>query len=301
MVHNWNGPLPLISTFKKFFMSQSSSSSNIVVSNNFSELQQYYLQKNLPIAMANLRTVHNVCPIEVVRFILDLMRFNENSKNAFSDSYYRASLIDSLANTVTASIASLQNIETSANLSPEMHLVVEEICLRLNLEKIVPTFQYVVSTSCLRALRRLQKLGHIPEDIAVFKQYAHVRNTFDGVRMCAFEILVEFLTLRPEFELIEYLLDAVDTDHSYTVKQHVVQQLHRSAPIKFNFDEISKPAESLLNRLWHLMAKYALNYRLKTELAKLYHALYGFGKPKCLRQIKETIKINETIEAVNLF
>lgn len=148
MSHNWNGPLPLIPTFKKFYTSQSSGS--LVVNNNFSDLQLYFLEKAIPVAMGNLRTSHNMCPAEVVRFILDLIKFNENSKNPFSDAYFRAALIDGLANTITPSIASLQNSETSANLSPEMYLTCEEICLRLNLEKIIPSYHFVITTSCLR-------------------------------------------------------------------------------------------------------------------------------------------------------
>jgi transcription initiation factor TFIID subunit 2 len=75
---------------------------------------------------------------------------NENSKNPFTDAYYRAALLEGLANTITPSIASLQKSGTSGSLAPEMHLTCEEICLRLNLEKIMPSYQFVVTNSCLR-------------------------------------------------------------------------------------------------------------------------------------------------------
>ncbi len=296
MVHNWNGPQPLISTFKKFFMTQSSQ--NLVTTNNFSDLQQYFLQKTIPVAIGSLRSAHNLCPPDMVRFILDLIRFNENSKNQFSDAYYKAALIDGLANTITASIAQLQNVETSANLSAEMQLVGEEICLRLNLEKIIPSYHYVITVSCLRALRKLQKMGHIPEDLNIFKQYACEPSIFDGVRMCAFEILVEHLSLRADEELLEFLFDVIENDHSYAVKQHLTLHLCRSAPFKFNADDFCK-AEVLVNKLWLLMAKYAMNFRLKSALAKLYQSLYGFSKPKCLRQVMKPF--NDAVEAVNLF
>lgn len=148
MANSWNGPLPFISTFKKFFASQSSA--NLVINNNFTDLQNYFVQKTLPVAMGNLRSAHNTCPPEVVRFLIDLIRFNENSKNSYSDVYYKAALIDSLANTVTPLVASLQNSETSANLSPEMYSICEEICLRLNLEKVLPSYHFLITISCLR-------------------------------------------------------------------------------------------------------------------------------------------------------
>ncbi len=302
MVHNWNGPLPFISTFKTFF--KSPSAINIVKSNNFSDIQLYYLQKNIPIAMGNLRTVHNLCPAEVVRFILDLIKYNENSKNRFSDCYYRAALIDGLSNTLSSSVASLNTFggSKSSNLSADLHSVIEEIVLRLNLEKILPSYHFLISASCLKALRKLQKLGHIPEDKNIFKQYALNKNTFDELRMIAFEILIDFLTLRHDDDLFCLLIDSIETDHSYCVKQHIIQQLvkHASA-FKFNFDEVSKHSENYANKIWCLMNRFNLNYRMKSSLVELYHSFYGFNKPKCLRQIKETLKISETIEAVNLF
>lgn len=196
MIHSWNGPLPLIPTFRKLFMSPACP--NIVSSNNFNDLQLYFIQKNVPIAMGHLRNTHNVCPSECIRFLLDLIKFNENTKNPYSDCYYRAALIDSLASTVSTSLACLQSDTfggtKSANLSQDMRLVVEEILLRMNLEKILPTYRYVITCSCLKAIRNLQKLGHIPDDIDKFKEYAEYRRNFEDVRLVAFEIIIEYLS-----------------------------------------------------------------------------------------------------------
>jgi transcription initiation factor TFIID subunit 2 len=35
-------------------------------------------------AMATLRNMHNICPPEVVRFLLDLFKYNDNGKNKVS-------------------------------------------------------------------------------------------------------------------------------------------------------------------------------------------------------------------------
>lgn len=195
MIHMWNGPLPFISTFKKLFMT--SSGQNLVNSNNFSDLQLYFLQKNIPIAMGHVRSTHNLCPSEIIRFLIDLIKFNENSKNNFSDCYYRAALIDALGSTLSASIASLQNDSfgpKSANLSQDMRLIIEEIVLRLNLEKLLPTYRFIITCSCLKALRSLQKMGHIADNVEIFKEYAGYENNFEGVRMVAFEIIIEYLS-----------------------------------------------------------------------------------------------------------
>ena len=142
-------------------------------------------------------------------------------------------------------------------------------------------------------------MGHIPEDLALFKQYAKNKNNFVGVRQCAFEILIEFLSLRADEELIDFLFNTIENDHSYTIKHHIVMYMACQTPLKYNFDDSSESSKKLVNKLWCLIFKFKLNYRLKTGLTKLYQSLYGFGKPKCLKQVM--IPFNEAIEAVNLF
>ena len=43
--------------------------------------------------MAGLRNMHGICPPEVLKFLLDLFKYNDNSKNSFSDIYYRSALV----------------------------------------------------------------------------------------------------------------------------------------------------------------------------------------------------------------
>jgi len=45
--------------------------------------------------------------------------------------------------------------------------------------------------SCLKAIRRLQRFGHLPSDATVFKSYA-VDGNFSDVRLAALEALVDF-------------------------------------------------------------------------------------------------------------
>ena len=91
MASNWEGPPAMLVMFKKMF--GSFAAGHMVKQNDFSSLQCYFLQKEIPRAMAKLRNAHGVCPPEVLKFILDLFKYNDNSKNTFSDNYYRAALV----------------------------------------------------------------------------------------------------------------------------------------------------------------------------------------------------------------
>lgn len=59
-----------------------------------------------------LRNIHGICPPDVVRFLLDLFKYNDNSKNHFSDNYYKASLVDALAATITPVISVMQPVSS---------------------------------------------------------------------------------------------------------------------------------------------------------------------------------------------
>lgn len=100
------GPPALLVIFKKMF--GSFANSHICKQNDFSNLQSYFLQKEIPIAMAGLRNSHNICPPEVLKFLLDLFKYNDNSKNSFSDNYYRAAMVEALGETVTPVVSVLQ-------------------------------------------------------------------------------------------------------------------------------------------------------------------------------------------------
>ncbi len=84
-------------------------------------------------------------------------------------------------------------VTTAENLAPDTKLVLEEVTryiaysetlfpitkfqfiskIRyLNLEKLLPSYKYTVTKSCLKAIRRLQKLGHLPSKAGIFKDYA---------------------------------------------------------------------------------------------------------------------------------
>lgn len=62
------------------------------------------------IFFTGLRNIHGICPPEVVRFLLDLFKYNDNSKNHYSDNYYKAALVDALAATITPVISVLQPV-----------------------------------------------------------------------------------------------------------------------------------------------------------------------------------------------
>jgi len=112
MVATWSGPPAMLAIFRKLF--GSASCRRIIKQNNFSNFQHYFLQKTIPVAMAGLRNAHGICPPEILAFLMDLFKYNDSSKNRYSDNYYRAALIEALGATVTPVISVQQGTAITA-------------------------------------------------------------------------------------------------------------------------------------------------------------------------------------------
>ncbi|XP_067013693.2 transcription initiation factor TFIID subunit 2 [Anabrus simplex] len=281
MVANWAGPPAMLAIFRKLF--GSFSCPHIVRQNNFTNLQHYFLQKTIPVAMAGLRNAHGICPPDVIRFLLDLFKYNDNSKNRYSDNYYRASLVEALGATVTPVISVVQQgtAITADSLSPDTKLVLEEITRCLNLEKLLQCYKYTVTMACLKAIRKLQKFGHLPSNPSLFRSYA-AYGQFIDVRLAALEGLVDFTRVDGKWDDLEFLLDMVENDPEPRVRHQLVRMMVECPP----FDRGHKhrlDREELVERLWSLMnCQLSHDSKLRCDIVDLYYTLYGLRRPLCI-------------------
>lgn len=190
MAITWTGAADLLQVTKKLLCA---GVPPIPIRNDFSDVQRYMLQKSMPRALASLRTQHGVPPSDVVQFVVDLMHYIENGKNAYDDSVLRATYVDAIAATLPATGRQASaSPPTLSACSADVRLVLEEIVLRLNLEKMLPSTRHAVTVSCLRALRQAQRHGHIPDGVDIFMPYATYGNA-DELRLCAFDIIIDYL------------------------------------------------------------------------------------------------------------
>ncbi|XP_055376719.1 transcription initiation factor TFIID subunit 2 [Condylostylus longicornis] len=282
MVTSWQGPPAMLNIFRKFF--GSFSAPHIIKQNNFTNFQHYFLQKTIPVAMAGLRTSHGICPQEVIRFLLDLFKYNDNTRNHYSDNYYRASLVDALGNSITPVVSVVQQGApiTSENLSADAKLVLEEVTRLLNLEKYLPSYKYSVSVSCLKVIRKLQKCGHLPSLPQIYRCYAAYGQYID-VRVAAMECLVDFVKVDGRWEDLDHLLSLLETDPDPAARHALARLLIENPPFSKNIrSRLDK--EDLVERIWSNMnSKLSHDDKLRCDMVDLYYALYGSKKPYCLQ------------------
>ncbi len=80
-----------------------------------------------------------------------------------------------------------------------MQQVLEEVTRCLNLEKLLPCYHHTVTVACLRAIRTLQKNGHLPSDPTLFQTYAQYGHFMD-IRLAALEALIDYVKGRFTYE-----------------------------------------------------------------------------------------------------
>ncbi|KAH8242480.1 hypothetical protein KR032_007720, partial [Drosophila birchii] len=286
MVASWSGPPAMLNIFRKFF--GSFSAPHIIKLNNFSNFQLYFLQKAIPVAMAGLRTSHGICPPEVMRFLFDLFKYNENSRNHYTDAYYRAALVEALGETLTpvVSVAMHGTQITTDSLSTDAKLVLDEVTRLLNMEKHLPSYKYMVSVSCLKVIRKLQKFGHLPSLPHIYRSYSQY-GIFLDLRIAAMECLVDFVKVDGRSEDLEHLITLLETDPDPAARHALAQLLIDNPP--FTRDSRSRlDKANLVDRLWASINTLGNDTKLRCNIVDLYYALYGNKRPNCLQASENT-------------
>ncbi|KAH8848767.1 Transcription initiation factor TFIID subunit 2 [Schistosoma japonicum] len=249
----------------------------LIRQNNFTNLQHYFLQRAMIKALSTLR-VQQVCPHEVLIFLSDLLKHNDNSRNPYSDGYYLADLVKAMKDTLTPAII----------VPREARTVIEEVSHLLNLETETISYKGTVTVVCLAAIRRLQRLGFLPIDPSLFYQYA-LSKYYCDIRLAAIEAIVDYIRGERDQSALDWLFSNIIeredvSDASYVrLRFETVQLLLRIPPFQRGETGSRLDTPQLVERLWTL-----INYgctgdpRLRCAVAELYYTLYGNRRPTCL-------------------
>jgi len=295
MANTWTGPPAMMSIFKKLFGSFSCPS--IIKLNNFSNFQNYFLQKSMPLAMARLRTLHGICPSEVLHFLLDLFKYNDNSKNKFSDNYYRSALVEAIVETLTPVVSAVLartgfNQISSEALSSETKLILDEITRYFNMEKLLPCYHYTVTVSCLKAFRHLQKMGHLPNNPKLFQSYTQY-GLYKTIRVTAVEALVDIIKVEKQKDYLMFLLNLIEFDPVPSFRYNVMRLLTENPPITNKDTNNPLNTEEIVDKIWSLMNRtLAFDTRLRSACVDMYHAFYGRQRPACVPKPELSVVLN---------
>ncbi|KAL3229945.1 Transcription initiation factor TFIID subunit 2 [Nakaseomyces bracarensis] len=163
----------LVLVFRKLFCFEGT---NIPKNNDFSNFQNYFVKKAIPEFISSIRDDQGDCPSSIKHFLLDILAYNENADNSFDDTYY---------------IAKLLQCVVSCCMRGDTHFtkkVMEQIQRYDHLEKWVPSYQFVLSSTSIALKTELSMKGLISyesQDFDDLLRLASIRwtgeNTMDSV------------------------------------------------------------------------------------------------------------------------
>uniref|UniRef100_A0A7E4VJ80 Transcription initiation factor TFIID subunit 2 n=1 Tax=Panagrellus redivivus TaxID=6233 RepID=A0A7E4VJ80_PANRE len=289
----------MIEIFQEFYGSKSVPS--IVASNNIvvlpRSLQKYAIQQPFAKAIATVREESGRCPIENVKFINNLLFYNDNSTNRFSDDFLRAAYIDALGLTLSQS----ENHSPDMTKLPEaVDIVITRIWRTANEEMMKPTYRRVVQVACLKVICELQRLGHIPVDLEFFWQYVDAESNYKDVRVAAIMCIVKLIKAHGRMnwfvhemhKTVRFIMQ--DPDPQFVCE--VLKLLAENPPFRFDDPDI-KPktlpinSRELCQTIWSYMVDSDIPPRIRLLHSDLFYVLYGRGVPELYSEPQRTMPV----------
>ncbi|SCV03085.1 LANO_0G02058g1_1 [Lachancea nothofagi CBS 11611] len=154
------GAKHLMKIFQHYFCYENS---NIPFNNDFSDYQRYFLQRAIPQFLSRVKNDNSVCPKFVKRFLLNILRYNENADNCYNDTHYVVNLITS---TVTSALGDPDDVSFYEDLLHELRRF-------NNLDQWIPSYQLLVTKCIMNQHLRLAMDGfYVYDDIASVLEFA---------------------------------------------------------------------------------------------------------------------------------
>lgn len=235
---NYWGLAHLILTYRQFFCYSVVGRNGVEtwppVPNDFSDKAQYAVQCAIISAIARTRQ-NGRCSAGARNFLLDLIRFNDNSTNDYSDYHFIARLLQALTTSLIPEVpvgdggTLLDKLndydEDDVELKGFIEKTLETIERFRRMDEWTWTYHNLWTTTALDCKMKLMKAKVIPTSPLDFLQYCQDEN-LDLVRIKAFECLVE-LGMLSRSPILRFLLNTLSTDRSPYVRDKLFKAFCR--------------------------------------------------------------------------
>ncbi|KAI9734199.1 MAG: hypothetical protein M1834_002299 [Cirrosporium novae-zelandiae] len=215
---NWMGLNLLEKAFQELFCF---TDSPMTRSNDFSDRSSYRIQCAIIKAISKVRDNSGRAPLRVKRFLLDKLKFNDNSDNEFSDCYYVTTILNALTDSF---LSKTENTGYDFNYDEEeesdgalLRSCLEELERYRRMDEWLPSFQNIYARTALGCKKRLAQAGRIKVTAADFLQYTR-EGTFDLLRLDAFRELTDMGSLK-HGNIMQWFLWVLSHDPSPFVRQ----------------------------------------------------------------------------------
>ncbi|KAI4139467.1 MAG: hypothetical protein L6R39_006275 [Caloplaca ligustica] len=213
---DWRGLFHLEKAFQHFFCYNDSP---IPRPNDFSDRAAYFIKCAISKAIGKVRDARGRSPIRARMFLLDKLKFNDNSINEFSDSHYIATLMEALSEAMASKPPPGQDMDGDFDFDENDgdDLRFHESCLEeldryRRTDEWLPSYHNILSRTALDCTRILSLANVIDSNPSHLIQYTR-DGTADELRICAFSNLFE-MGLSANDAVMRWFLFAMGTDPS---------------------------------------------------------------------------------------
>ncbi|XP_044947352.1 transcription initiation factor TFIID subunit 2 isoform X3 [Hordeum vulgare subsp. vulgare] len=133
--------------------------------NDFHDIPEYFVLEAIPHAVALVRSSDKSSPRQAIEFILQLLKYNDNNGNVYSDAYWLAAMVQAIG-----------EVEFGQQGIGLLSSLLKRIDRLLQFDNFMPGYNGVLTVSCIRALARIAErvsssicLDRICELIAPFR------------------------------------------------------------------------------------------------------------------------------------
>ncbi|XP_059641046.1 transcription initiation factor TFIID subunit 2 isoform X5 [Cornus florida] len=149
---DWAGLLHLV----KFYKSRRFDANiGLPKPNDFHDFPEYFVLEAIPHAIAMVRSTDKKSPREAVEFVLQLLKYNDNNGNPYSDVFWLAALVQAIG-----------ELEFGHQSILFLSSLLKRIDRLLQFDRLMPSYNGVLTISCIRTLTQiaLKLSGFVPID-----------------------------------------------------------------------------------------------------------------------------------------
>ncbi|XP_060205603.1 transcription initiation factor TFIID subunit 2 isoform X2 [Lycium barbarum] len=253
--------------------------------NDFRDFPEYFVLEAIPHAIAMVRAADQKSPREAVEFVLQLLKYNDNSGNPYSDVFWLSALVQSIG-----------ELEFGQESIVYLSSLLKRVDRLLQFDRLMPSYNGILTISCIRSLTQIAvKLSEfVPLDrvIELINPF-RTSKTLWKVRVEASRSLLDLEFQRNGIDaaltlFIRYL------DEEPTIRGQVKLGVHamRLCQIRNESDSDSDVKGEILVALLHLLeSRTSFNnvilrhylFCILQVLARRAPTLYGVPKDETLR------------------
>ncbi|KAI5295018.1 hypothetical protein KEM52_002585, partial [Ascosphaera acerosa] len=198
--------------------------------NDFSDRAAYLLQCAIPEAMSRVRRDTGETPVSVKQFLLDKLKFNDNSDNeVLAPVYGQPGCVVSTTDNDNAEDDLNFDMQAELERQAEARLdqsIMDEIDRYRRMDEWTSSYQNIYSRTALQCLHEFMKAGIVTPDPMQILPYTRA-GTFDLLRIEAFAMLADF-NLFAAPEIMTWFMYVMSTDASPWLRRRLLDIFGRN-------------------------------------------------------------------------